>query len=149
MLRRNEFDGIKQLSEETVNNLSIVSGVYLYEDTLNELGFDYKESTFIREKGELRYAGDHLMVFWPEPEPCYTGGLFQPRFQSIWGDRYDNVVIEAVQNIECGDPKKAGATLSQGRLTFIYPNLMTGVPEEVQQIIDQINQKSGHTKATC
>lgn len=128
--------------------LSIVSGVYLYEDTLNELGFDYKESTFIREKGELRYAGDHLMVFWPEPEPCYTGGLFQPRFQSIWGDRYDNVVIEAVQNIECGDPKKAGATLSQGRLTFIYPNLMTGVPEEVQQIIDQINQKSGHTKAT-
>ena len=53
-----------------------------------------------------------------------------------------------MQNIECGDPKKAGATLSQGRLTFIYPNLMTGVPEEVQQIIDQINQKSGHTKTT-
>lgn len=148
MLQRNEFDGIKWFSEATVDKLSVVSGVYLHEDTLHELGFDYTDSTYIREKGDLKYAGEHLMVFWPEPEPYYTGGLLHPRFQSLWGDRYDNVIIEAVQNIQCGDPKKSGAALSQGRLTFIYPNLMTGVSEEVHQIIDQMNQKSNHTKVT-
>lgn len=148
MLQKHADDTKQTLGLTTAETIGVASGIYYGAEMLRPLGFDYEDSVYITQEGEDKSIKGWSVVTWPEPEPQYVSNLVHPYFQTTWGDRQDNIIIEAVQKVEFGHSMRSGRHPSEGRLTLIYPNLMVGVPKEMRQVIDAMNQKTNHTNVS-